>query len=67
MTLMDAAMLGFERQWWKRPGAKEQAILEEFELSASRYYQRLARVLDDPAAPRLDPVTVNRLRRVRDR
>lgn len=61
----DLAMLEFERRWWKRPGAKEQAIRDEFGLTATRYYQLLNVLLDDPAALEHDPVLVQRLRRVR--
>lgn len=63
----DAEILAFERQWWTRPGAREQAILDTFGLSVTAYSQRLNRVLDDPRALELDPLTVNRLRRIRAR
>ena len=59
------AILDFERQWWKHAGAKEQAIRDRFELSATRYYQLLNALLDEPAALEYDPVTVARLRRLR--
>ncbi len=49
-----------------RGGAKERRIREELHMSPTRYYQLLNALLDDPAALRHDPVTVNRLRRVRD-
>jgi hypothetical protein len=58
-------ILAFERQWWRHAGAKEQAIKETFELSATRYYQVLNRLLDDPRALEFDAVLVNRLRRLR--
>jgi hypothetical protein len=61
----ELAMLAFERQWWKRAGAKEQAILDAFGLSATRYYQLLNALLDEPAALEHDPVLVQRLRRLR--
>lgn len=48
------------------PGAKERAIREELELSPVRYYQLLNALLDDPRALAHDPVTVNRMRRVRE-
>ena len=35
-------------------------------MSATRYYQVLRRLLDDPAAEDVDPLTVRRLRRVRE-
>ena len=58
-------ILLFERQWWKHAGAKEQAIRETFELTSTRYYQLLNRLLDDPRALEFDPALVNRLRRLR--
>ncbi|NUR73049.1 MAG: DUF3263 domain-containing protein [Hamadaea sp.] len=61
----DQAILTFERQWWKHAGAKEQAIRETFEVSATRYYQLLNKLLDDPQALAFDAVLVNRLRRLR--
>ena len=62
----DAAILDFERQWWKHAGAKEEAIREAFGLSAARYYQVLNAVIDSPAAVRHDPMLVKRLHRARD-
>jgi hypothetical protein len=62
----DERILAFERQWWRHAGAKEEAIREEFGLSAARYYQLLNAVLDSPVALRSDPMLVKRLRRLRD-
>lgn len=62
----DAAILAFERQWWRHAGAKEQAIREEFGLSAARYYQLLGIVIDSPAALQHDPMLVKRLQRLRE-
>lgn len=61
----DAAMLDFERQWWKYAGAKEQAIREQFEMSATRYYQVLNALIDSQVALAHDPLLVRRLRRLR--
>ncbi|MEV6816501.1 DUF3263 domain-containing protein [Micromonospora sp. NPDC051296] len=58
-------ILAFERQWWRHAGAKEQAIRDRFGLSATRYYQLLNALLDNPAALAADPVLVGRLRRLR--
>ncbi|MFY1578899.1 DUF3263 domain-containing protein [Verrucosispora sp. WMMD703] len=58
-------MLAFERQWWRHAGAKEQAIRDRFGLSATRYYQLLNALLDNPAALAADPVLVGRLVRLR--
>jgi hypothetical protein len=59
-------MLAFERQWWRRAGAKDTAVLAEFGLTPIRYYQLLNRVVDDPAAVTVDPILVQRLRRLRN-
>jgi hypothetical protein len=59
-------VLALERRGFPGPGAKERAIREELGLAPVRYYQLLNALLDDPRALALDPVTVNRLRRVRE-
>jgi hypothetical protein len=58
-------ILDFEREWWRYAGAKETAILEHFELTPTRYYELLNRLLDDEAALTYDPMLVKRLRRLR--
>lgn len=58
-------MLALERQWWKYSGAKEQAIRELFDLSATHYYQILNALIDTEAALAHDPMLVKRLRRLR--
>jgi hypothetical protein len=64
---VDVAVLQAEAA---RPGMTEgqrtQAALQ-LGMSATRYAQRLNRLLDDPAALEQHPVLVNRLRRLRDR
>lgn len=62
----DQAMLAFERRWWRYPGAKEQAIHDEFGIPPIRYYQALNALLDTPEALAADPVTTGRLRRLRE-
>ncbi|ANH92122.1 MULTISPECIES: DUF3263 domain-containing protein [unclassified Streptomyces] len=59
-------ILALERRGFTGPGVKERAIREELGLSPVRYYQLLNALLDDVRALEHDPVTVNRLRRVRD-
>ena len=61
----DQRILEFERQWWKFAGAKEQAIREQFEMSATRYYQVLNALIDQPQALAFDPMLVKRLQRMR--
>ncbi|WP_308424733.1 DUF3263 domain-containing protein [Longimycelium tulufanense] len=65
MTRREHEILAFERQWWKYSGAKEQAIRELFDMSATRYYQVLNSLMDKPEAMRADPMLVKRLRRLR--
>ena len=50
LTARDLEMLEFERLTWRYPGAKETAILDRFEMSATRYYQVLLDLIDRPAA-----------------
>ena len=65
LTDRDLRILEFERQWWRQAGSKEQAIRDRFELSATRYYQLLNALIDNPDAMAHDPVLVKRLRRLR--
>ena len=65
LSARDEEILGFERQWWKYAGAKEQAIRELFDMSATRYYQVLNALIDRPEALAADPMLVKRLRRLR--
>src|SRR5690242_4221097 len=61
----DEQILAFERLWWKYAGAKEQAVREQFGMSATRYYQVLNALIDRPEALAHDPLLVRRLRRLR--
>jgi len=65
LSARDAEILAFERQWWKFAGAKEQAIRDKFQMSATRYYQVLNALIDKPEALAQDPLLVKRLRRLR--
>ncbi|MGN6473472.1 MAG: DUF3263 domain-containing protein [Mycobacteriales bacterium] len=65
LSQRDSEILEFERQWWKYAGAKEQAIRDLFDMSATRYYQVLNALLDRPEALAADPMLVKRLRRMR--
>ncbi|MFF5534265.1 DUF3263 domain-containing protein [Streptomyces cinerochromogenes] len=62
----EKAILALERRTFPGPGAKERAIREELDLSPVRYYQLLNALLDDERALAHDPVTVHRLRRIRE-
>ena len=65
LSARDQEILGFERQWWKYAGAKEQAIRELFDMNATRYYQVLNALIDNPAALAADPMLIKRLHRLR--
>ena len=65
LTERETAILAFERQWWKYAGAKETAIRDLFDMSATRYYQVLNALIDRPEALEADPLLVRRLRRLR--
>jgi len=61
----DREIIAFERQWWKYAGAKEQAIRELFDMSATRYYQVLNALIDNQTALEADPMLIKRLNRLR--
>lgn len=62
----EKAILALEGRGFSGPGAKERAIREQLGLAPVRYYQLLNALLDDPRALAHAPVTVNRLRRIRE-
>ncbi|MCD1285395.1 MAG: DUF3263 domain-containing protein [Brevibacterium sp.] len=65
LSELEVAVLEFERRWWKYGGAKDHAIRERFDMSATSYFQILNSLLDNPAALASDPMLVKRLRRIR--
>lgn len=62
----DREVLDFERLRWKYAGAKEAAIMERFDMTATRYHQVVNALLDRPEALEYDAQLVNRLKRLRD-
>lgn len=65
LTDRDREVLHLEKQWWMYRGAKEQAIRDKFDMSATEYYQHLNALIETEAALAHDPHTVKRLRRLR--
>lgn len=65
LTDRDRAVLDFEREWTGRRGGKARAIQAVFGFSATRYYQLLTGLVDQPAAHDHDPLLIRRLRRRR--
>ena len=66
LTDHEHALLEFERARWKYAGAKEQAVRDQFGISYVRYWQQLNALIDRPEAMAADPLTVKRLRRLRE-
>lgn len=67
LSARERAVLDFEGSWWLAEGSKAAAIAERLGLSASRYYEVLAGLVDSPDAGAYAPLVVRRLRRTRDR
>lgn len=63
MTETDRAVLDMEGRFWKHTGTKEAAIRAELDMTPTRYYQVLVRLLDDPEALAYAPFVIYRLRR----
>ncbi|WP_225754685.1 DUF3263 domain-containing protein [Actinotalea sp. Marseille-Q4924] len=61
LTDADRAVLDFEGQHWRYAGTKEAAIRVTFGVTPVRHYQRVAALLDQPAAAAYAPATVRRL------
>lgn len=66
LTYTDTRILKFAALRFTKPGEREAAIRDEFDLPAIRYYQELNRLIDKPEALAHDPLLVGRLRRQRD-
>jgi len=66
LTEGDRELLAFEKTWWHYPGAKETEIRRHFGMSATRYYQALNALIDNPAAELAEPMLIKRLRRLRE-
>lgn len=63
VTDQQREILAIEAQFWRTPGAKDDAI-RAMGLSATRYYQLLVALIDDPAVLAADPQLVYRLQRI---
>lgn len=57
-------VLDFEARAWVNAGAKEQAIVQDLDVTVVRYYQLLCEALLDPVAVAAHPVTAARLHRI---
>ncbi|MFI0772615.1 DUF3263 domain-containing protein [Streptomyces sp. NPDC021218] len=62
----DQAIIRMAARGFRTPGARDRAIREHLGLTPTRYFQLLNGLLDDVRALAHDPVTINRLRRIRE-
>lgn len=66
LTDQDRAVLDFEAKSFKSIHHKSEAIFNTFGHTATRHYQKVNSLLDNPAALEHNPALINRLRRQRD-
>lgn len=62
LTAIEHEILKIESQQWRYPGNKETAIRERLDMSTTRFYQALNRLLDREDVLAHDPILVKRLR-----
>ena len=65
LTDRERAMLDFAGRWYRFAGAQEQAMRDEFDCSATRFWLTFNGLLERPEALAYAPTTVNRYRRMR--
>lgn len=62
LTAIEHEILKIESQQWRYSGAKETAIRERCDMTATRFYQALNRLLDREDVLAHNPILVKRLR-----
>jgi hypothetical protein len=62
----DRQLLVLAAAVFRYPARREALALERFGLTPTRFWARVDRLLDDPAAAAVKPVEVARLRRLRE-
>ncbi len=67
LTDTEMAMLELERSWFTYAATKDEAISDRFSMTPTAYYQALNALIDRADAVAVDPLTVRRLVRMRDR
>lgn len=60
----DKKVLDFGKKWFKTPGARMEAVLSEFGMSETSYFQRLNALRSHPEAREYAPDVLNRADRV---
>ena len=66
MTEEERRMLDLAGQRWNYPGSLEQKVRDEFGISLTRFWQIINQLVDTEKALAYAPITVNRLRRLRE-
>lgn len=66
MTDVEKRMLEIAGARWNYAGSLERAVRDEFGISLTRFWQKVGQLLDREDALAHDPVTVNRLCRIRN-
>ena len=66
LTERELKVLEIERKVFRYAATKEKMIRDQLGITATRYYQILNALLDNPLAIAEAPVALNRLRRVLD-
>ena len=66
LSAREVAILGFERECALLPGPKESSIRQRFAVSPTTYYRALSALIARRDAYEHDPLTVLRLRRLRE-
>ncbi|MDJ0395284.1 DUF3263 domain-containing protein [Rhodococcus sp. G-MC3] len=61
---VDEAILAFGRSWYGYGGGSDEDIYVAFGLGARSYFERLRRLLDEPASAALDETTREKMRAV---
>jgi len=62
----DIRILDFEASWWHFPEPKDRAIRDYLDMSSTRYYQALRRLVDDDDAALHYPLVIKRLRKMKE-
>jgi hypothetical protein len=60
----DKSILDFGKKWFKTPGARMEAVLSEFGMSETSYFQRLNSLRSHPEAREYAPDVLGRADRV---
>ncbi|AXH48369.1 helix-turn-helix DNA binding domain protein [Gordonia phage Floral] len=66
MTDEEKRMLDLAGARWNYAGSLEQLVRDEFDISLTRFWQRVSQLCETREALEYAPATVNRLRRIRE-